>query len=372
MNGKKGFSLMEMLAAITVFVILALMVSQLVGGASIAIIASRKSMDADSQARFVFGRMAIDINKMLKRGDVDMIFAKSPQGAGDKNDKMFFYSEVAAAYDSSLFGGNSGDPKNPVSLVGYRIEPDVRNDSILQLERLGKGLAWDESILPVNNGGGGVVFLTYEPSGIIPESTLDGHWNQAIGNPPLYQGDNSRAETDYHVIGDQIFRFEYCFLLNDGTYANYPVKNYNGLNAIARAGAPTSGDNEPVGTRWFDTNAGRAYVCQSRTVDADGNMQPVWRSAGLQDVSAIVVAIAILDQASRKIVTNMAPLPALFDDPSDNDLDGGGRPDQALLMEQKWKNLINTPGFARNAGIPVAAAGQIKIYQRYFYLNNPQ
>jgi prepilin-type N-terminal cleavage/methylation domain-containing protein len=371
MNSRKAFTLMEMLAAVTVFVLLALMVSRLVSGTSMAIIAARKSMDADSQARFVFSRMAQDFNRMLKRTDVDMIFSKSQDGASgnDKNDKMFFYSEVVSAYDSSLFSTNQGDPKNPVSLVGYRVMPDVRNNRILQLERLGKGLTWDES---VNASGGSVVFLTYQSGtgAVIPDSTLDGHWQNALGTPSEYKGADSNSESDYHVIGDQIFRFEFCFLLNDGTYSNYPVKNYNGLTAEKIDGPPSG--NKPVGTRWFDTKAGRAYVCHNQIAVGENTVQSIWRAAGLEDVSAIVVTIAILDQTSRKIVTDMTNLPALFNDPTDADLDGNGHPDQAILMEQKWKQKLAEPSFVQNAGIPAAAAGQIKIYQRYFYLNNSQ
>jgi len=355
---------MEMLAAITVFVILALMVSRLVSGTSMAIIAANKSMDADSQARFVFGLMAQDFNKMLKRNDVDMIFSKQTG-----NDKMFFYSEVLSSYDSSLFSTSQGDPKNPVSLIGYRVEPDPtqNNKTVLQLERLGKGLTWDES---VSASGGSVVFLTYQSGtgALIPQSTLDGHWQTAIGQMPLYNGATSSEDLDYHVIGDQVFRFEYCFLLNDGTYSNYPVKNLSGLPATITAGAPNN-TYKPVGTRWFDTDAGRAYVCTSQSADGANS---IWRSAGLQDVSAIVVAIAILDQTSRKIVTDMTSLPSLFQDPDENADLKVSTPNQAVLMEQKWKTAMESPNFVRNAGIPVAAAGQIKIYQRYFYLNSPQ
>ncbi|MDR2463102.1 MAG: prepilin-type N-terminal cleavage/methylation domain-containing protein, partial [Verrucomicrobiales bacterium] len=369
----KGFSLVEMLAAVTVFALLALMVSQLVTGASLSIVSGRKAIDADGQARFIFSRMAQDFNRMLKRSDVDMIFAKEDN---NESDKMFFYSEVAAAYGEDVVAKvkkGDPDPRNPVSLVGYRVDTDPTNNDpgrkLLQLERLGLGLTWDESSL-----GSGVVFLVYDPTTgkEVEGSTLDTHgWrNQAgqvaqdlIGSPPKYLGPDSKSSPEYHVVGEQVFRFEYCFLLNSGTYSNYPVKKVNNQN-VEKNGAPGT-DTGNVGDRWFDTQSGRGYVCQSK----DGD-QRIWRSAGLRDVSAIVVAIAILDPSSRKLVNDMTAMAGLLEDSVENDLNGQ-RPDQAVLMEQKWKETVSDQNFAANAGIPKVAAGQVKIYQRYFYLNNP-
>ena len=38
-------------------------------------------------------------------------------------------------------------------------------------------------------------------------------------------------------------------------------------------------------------------------------------------------------------------------------------------MGEAWKNAIFSPGFAFSVGIPQLAAGQVRIYQRFFYLN---
>ena len=40
------------------------------------------------------------------------------------------------------------------------------------------------------------------------------------------------------------------------------------------------------------------------------------------------------------------------------------------LMAQTWNNAVNSSTFAATVGIPQSAASQVRIYQRYFYLNN--
>ncbi len=252
-----GFTLTELVIAMTVLTLLTGFIAQLVNSATIVATNSGKHIDADSQARLVLNRMAGDFAKMLKRSDVDCLFSKQ---AG--NDKMFFYSEAPAYYDG---GSSSFKPRSSVALAGYRVNADSR------LERLGKLLGWSGTS---NTQPGGVVFLTYPtPTVAVPKpapesaSLLENNWSTTLGTAPAYEG----TDDDYHMLTEQACRLEFCFLLKNGKYA-------------------------------FDPAGGTATNIHD-----------------LKDVRAIVVGLVVLDPASQKIA-QIDKVSAAFPDPTIADL----------------------------------------------------
>jgi len=346
-----AFTLVELMVATAVLILLVVMVTQLTNSAATVTTGSRKHMDADSQARMIFDRMANDFSRMPKRTDMDCIFSNQAT-----NDAMFYYSEAPAYYDGSASDFTN---RNTTALIGYRI------NSAYQLERLGKLLTWDTSATSATPGS--VVFLTYPPTASSPSptasptpwpaSTLTGNWGAAIGSPV-----GSGTDADYHVIGDQVFRMAFCYLLKPYTVSGttypgfYSVNPYNNLIPV-HAGGTTTGT-------------------------VTGTFQGTGQGTGLQDVEAIIVAIAILDDVSRKIVPttvsgssipNLGGLVSKFPDPTPFDLQtpvtATSTPPTPILMAQNWLASMNTSGFAATAGIPQSAAAQIRIYQRSFYLN---
>jgi type II secretory pathway pseudopilin PulG len=347
-----GFTIVELLVAMGVLILMVVMVTQLTNSATSTVTNSGKLIDADSQARMVFDRMANDFSRMIKRKDVDYIFAKQ---AG--NDAFFFYSESPSYYDVTP----SNSEINSVSLVGYRINPG------LQLERFAKGLLWDASTSGTNAGG--VVFLTYPSGSATPDplSTLGGN-SPGIGT---YVGTfvgaySDGMDTHYHVIGDQIYRLEICFLLTNGIVSLIPITSPTStINNLTASSPPVATDditsNYSRGSRWYDTIHGRGYICMASTAGA-----AVWSPIGIQDVSAVIVAIAVLDGKSREIVTNTSQLVNALADPKDTDLSSN----PPKLMASTWLTAINSRSFANNSAIPKAAASQVRVYQRYFYLNN--
>jgi hypothetical protein len=80
--------------------------------------------------------------------------------------------------------------------------------------------------------------------------------------------------------------------------------------------------------------------------------------ANIRQLSAVVVAIAVLDKTSRAIVKDYSKLISTLPDAED------GKDILSL-----WGPIVNNPGFAQKAGIPVHAAQAVRIYQRYYYLN---
>jgi len=270
-------------------------VTQLIDSTSMMTGTGDKRMDADSQARLLFDRMALDFDRIVKRKDVDYYFQKS---TANNNDQMAFYSEATGYYPSGVTGAV---PKSGVTLVGYRV------NSNFQLERLGKSLVWSgvtSSTAEAGGLGSGDIGMVYLPK------TLTGAW------PGIVDG----MDSDYQVIASQVYRLEYQFLLKGYTDASGGA--YPAILSV---------------TPW-DTRQAHTAI------------------DGLRDVSAIVVAVAILDETSRKLVQTAqydAMVSAL------------PNPSGTSSILQSWNNS----NYLTASNIPRTAAAQIRIYQRYFYLN---
>ncbi len=413
--GRVGFTLTELLVSIAILSLIVLIVGFMLSGAQQSISVSRKLLDCDDQARLAFARMQTDFTKIVKRTDVDFISAKQTG-----NDKIFFYSQAVGDTSSGTAFPNGAE--NPVSLVGYTVasDPNIQSNIPIDLQRLGRGLNWVGMNAPpapytATSLTDNMVFLTPATTAqssaspypyFDPNSTLDGHWSTAggalynsIGTAPTYTPATA-LDPDYHVIGDQIFRFEFCYLLRDGSYSDYPVEA-NSANVpsgavplIVLARPPKISDDSSntngagvvaTGTRWFDKNAGRSYVCTSPAVGA-----ATWQGLGVQDVSAIVVAIALLDRNSRKLMNaaggTTAQLATLFGDSGLVPVGTGtsivnaytaNTASGVVLMQQSWRTTINSSTFASSLASATSLSGalaqqiasHISTYQRYFYLN---
>jgi hypothetical protein len=190
------------MVSVVVLTILIVIVSRIVSSACTITTLGNKRMDVDSQVRPVFDRMAVDFAQMIKRTDVDY-YVKSPLDletaaipAKGPNDHLAFFCNVPGYYPST------GSP-SPISLAAYRINSDSTSSSYNRMERMGKGLLW--------NG----VSTTNKP-------ILFGL--QAIANNWPAATDNVTADpnSDYELIGPQIFRFEYFYLLKTGAISNLP------------------------------------------------------------------------------------------------------------------------------------------------------
>ena len=202
MRPKAAFTLLEIMVSVVVLTILVVIVSRIVSSASTITTLGNKRLDTDSQVRPVLDRIATDFAQMIKRTDVDY-YVKSPSDletaanpTKGPNDHLAFFCNVAGYYPSGS--------ASPISLVAYRINSDNNSSSYNRMERMGKGLPW--------NG----VSTTNKP-------ILFGL--QAIANNWPAATDNITADPDgdYELIGPQIFRFEYFYLLKDGTISNLPA-----------------------------------------------------------------------------------------------------------------------------------------------------
>lgn len=234
-----GFTLIEILVATAVLIILVAMVASIVQSGNAVISSSRKHLSADSEAREVFGQFGMDLARMPRRNDLDVLTSSS-------NNAIFFYSEAPgfqSAADSRQF--------NKLSLVGYRV------NSQAQLERLGKGLTWENQ-----------PFLTYSSQPLttnstpVPDSTISETWKAAVGSAPAY---GNGVDDNYHLFADGVFRIFYCFQTTNGAYTKKPA-------STAITG--------PLG-----------------------------------DASSLILTLAILDSESRKLVTDTSKLATALPDP---------------------------------------------------------
>ena len=128
-----GFTLAELLVTMSVLVLLVFLFTQLLNSAATTMTLGNKRMDADSQARQLLDRMAIDFDQMLKRTDVSY-YVKTTGNTETGNDQIAFFSAVPGYYSQAGYNSNA-------SLVAYRVNADSTSASYNKLERMGKGLA---------------------------------------------------------------------------------------------------------------------------------------------------------------------------------------------------------------------------------------
>ncbi len=286
-----AFTLVELLVTMGVLVLLVLLFAQLLNSAASITTLGHKRLDADSHSRQLLDRLAVDFAQMVKRSDVDY-FAKgtaAPNSVGGTmagNDQIAFYSAVPGYYPST-------GSQSPVSLVAYRI------NSQNKLERMGVGLVWNG----VSTTDTPVVFLPLSIAATWPSAT-----DLTAAPTP-----EPRAE----VIGPQVFRFEYYYLLRNGSFSAVP----------------------------WDTTV----------------IPPHNSVAGMRDVAAIVVDTAVVDAKSKVLLTD-AQITTLVGQLGDYTV--GMVPGQLLAS---WRTAID----ANSIGLPRPAISGIRLYERYYYLSPP-
>jgi hypothetical protein len=286
--GAGGFTLAELVVTVGVLVLLVLLATQLLKSAATVTTAGHKQIDADTQARQLLDRMAVDFAQLVKRNDLDL-FAKNtiaPNSVGGTmpgNDQIAFYSAVPGYYPPT-------GSQSPVSLVAYRVNSGSTSSSYNKMERLGKGLLW--------NG----VDPSYTPVAFMP-ITIAASWTAATSS--------SQSDAAYEVIGAQVFRFEYGYLLTNGSTATTP----------------------PV----------------------DGNSH-----ADLSQIAAIIVDIAVIDPKGKVLLTDaqIASLAAQL-----GDFQSGRAPG---FLRGQWQTTLDT-----NTTLPRPAVSGIRLYERIFYLSPP-
>jgi hypothetical protein len=385
-----AFTLAELLVTIAVLALLVFFASQLLKSAAAITTIAHKRMDIDAQSRQLLDRMAIDFAQMVKRSDVDYYLKSSatPPPAGVRtvvqpgqttpfpgNDIIAFYSAVPGYYPSS-------GAQSPVSLVAYRVNQNTTpgNAAYLRLERMGKGLVWNA----VSTTDTPVLFMpipiaspipTPELPPVMPSPSPTPAWPEVASSTTSWSGSE--------VIGPQVFRFEYYYLLKSQT------------NPAAATPTPTPYSPMFTDTPW-DT---RICSCPSPSPIATPTptgtpiASPTPPSLcchvapeGMQDVAAVVVVIAVIDPKSKALLDTVDPTGAKLTRLNGADLqpqgpvliDWGNTSCTGCPSQTQWQT---TPGLlaaqwraaldANTVGLPQPAISAIRVYERYFYLSPP-
>lgn len=310
----RAFTLVELVVTMSVLVLLVFLATQLLNSAATVTTLGHEQMDADSQARQVLDRMAVDFAQMVNRSDVDYYLKSSSGSASDcgvcgaqtGNDQAAFYSTVPGYFPTpTATPAASPVGQGAVSLVSYRINSNSGSPSYNKMERMGNGLAWSG----LSTGLTPVVFWPQTIGGPRPPG---GNWPSAVSS--------SAMDSTYEVIGAQVFRFEYYYLLKAGSFSATP----------------------------WDTAAGHTNV------------------SGMRDVAAIVTDIAVIDPKSQVLVTvsQMEQLAGTNGHTSVLVDYSTGMPPGQLLAN--WRSTLE----ANTIGLPPPAISGIRVYERYFYLTH--
>lgn len=198
-----------MLVAVSVLSLLVLLISQLFNNAAALTTTGSRRLDADSQTRPLFERMALDFSQAIKRSDVSY-YLKTEATPMIGNDLAGFYSAVQGYYPTT---------PSPVSVVAYRVNSDSSNSLAYNcLERMGKGLDW-------NGASATNTPVVFRPL------TLHGTW-PSVASSSAYD-ETDPAKRTYEIIGSQVFRFEYYYLEKaTGNLVAYPAA-WTSLPAVA-------------------------------------------------------------------------------------------------------------------------------------------
>lgn len=226
---------------------------------------------------------------------------------------------------------------------------DADDEGRMVMDRIAADLAGmprhpDLNILLVNNAGNDELYFLSRAPGYFTNSTNSGlvlvgyrvgtngfqrvakglGWDGLAFTNPVTNGLND--PDDYHVIAPSVFRMEYALMMKPGS-----------TNVISG----TTNTNSMVSPTFLKTNS----VGQA-----------------LKDVAGIHVVVGVLDQTSRKIVSQgglsgLAGNVSQFADFSASSAATSG------VAYGQW--ISNAP----SALTPRAAASQIRLYQRYHPLN---
>ena len=283
--------------------------------------------------------------------------------------------------------------ESPLSIVAYRINnnTNVGNPAYLRLERMGRGLLWNGAPTPLPNiatptptatpfSAAPAIFIPVPLASPLP--TLE--WPGAPAATPACEWAASSTTSwgaESEVVGPQVFRFEYYYLLKGQTVTD------------PTTGTPTTYSPVLSDAPW-DT---RICSCPPNptTTPIPPNPTPTptpiatptppgicchVSPQGMQDVAAIVVVIAVIDPKSRALLDNSAQVPA----PNDNItrlgaqlIDWGascpGCQWQTTpgLLGAQWRAAIDANISPNGLRLPAPALSGIRVYERTFNLRPP-
>lgn len=306
---RRGFSLVELLAAMSILTLLAVIIAQITSAITHTTSLSYRAIDAASQARLAFDRLAMDLEGLVKRADIDFL-AQNPAAASGTDCLLQFLATVPSAATSS--SNNRG-----ISVVSYEVAPHADQQSRTCLLRSGKAIGWNSA---AGTPSAGIIGL--QNDGLPLAFT-------AAGFAPF-----QAAQTDFDVLAEGVIRMVIGFQLYPD---NQPFRLADATTGTARGQIVYS---PPLRTLTSPTSGASAdYIDTAR-------------------IGALVVGIAALDTRTLRMLnaSQTAALANAFPLPS--------APASPL---QAWSKLAErAAGDAALSAVPVAARQAVRVFERYY------
>ena len=327
----RAFTLVEVMVSMTVLVLLIVLIAQILSQASATITRSTKQMDVASQAGTALDRIGSTLGSIkIAQGVVPVVYKNTPNETGKKsgitNDGFAFLSNGRTRNRASVTA-----PFIRMSMMGYRVTSE--KESLMNNAEVPM-LSWGDGTISFSTASGNVQTSSQAKSSLMT----------AIQTVAKDLETGNQNMVNFQTLGSGIFRFEVCFLLDDGTVVSTPPRDVN----------------FPAATN--PTLTGDAYaVAVSSETSADVNKRYV---------KAFIVGLAGLDLRSRELVgTNGVNLYKLSED----------FPDPATINQtplQAWDFTSDTTAAkalrSKISNYPPPILQNLRVYQRYFYLNSVQ
>jgi prepilin-type N-terminal cleavage/methylation domain-containing protein len=317
LGDRNGFTLVEILVALTVLSLIVLVIAQIFSASSTAISQNSKTINALDASESVLQQIGLDISRMVLRNDVDYGFVKNALGTAGNlpgNDQLSFYARTTG-FSSTTQAPSTGTLR-PLSVVGYQV---VQNSTthLLELDYGALQVGWDDT---GNNPPGSSPFTLTSATQLLTTPTAP------LNTLPLIP--SSGTASLFTTLAPEVIRMEICFVLN-----NDPVTT----DASPKLLTPTP----PV------------YVPYT-----SATQNPAAVPYPIQNVAGIIVGIVVIDPKSRLLLPSGVDLKVaqLFPDAVAN---------QDLLSLWTPKNTISQ---LKANGVPATAAAGVRIYQKYFPL----
>src|SRR5207244_1988499 len=98
-----------------------------------------------------------------------------------------------------------------------------------KLQRLGKGLVWNA----ISTTDIPVVFMPVPVASPLPIAELPPSPTPTPSPSPAWpQAGNMTTDAAYELVGPQVFRFEYYYLLKNGTFSDDPMVSHSSLSGM--------------------------------------------------------------------------------------------------------------------------------------------
>jgi hypothetical protein len=302
----RAFTLAEILISIAVLGLIVVLLARSVASVNLIATTATRRIETEAQVRPIFDRMAIDNAQMVKRVDVDF-FGKGTVSGGTMagNDRIAFFSMVPGDYPAT------GSP-SPFSLISYKINSSVAGTNaavFTRMQRMARGLLMNGDT-DANNGSSPSVA---DGPIIFSPISIPAVWNTTVTS-------NATTDSKHELIGPNIIRFEYYYLLTSGAFSIVP----------------------------WDSNI-------------SGHSAP----AGLRDVAAIVAAVAAIDPKTRVLFSGstVATIAGTLIDYSPGHGPG--------WLAKQWRSALDNATNPAVKNLPATAVSAIRVSERYFYLSPP-